>query len=243
MGSYSRIAGVALPFAVLTAGALAFLQLRPPKAADRTAQAFEGIYRDRTWGANEQGAGTSGFGSTLDSTRLFRAFLQDFLADHHIHSVVDAGCGDWEFTHAIDWAGIDYKGYDIVESVIAADKAKYEAPNIHFFTANVVTTDLPAADLLLVKHVLQHLSNAEVAQVLAQMPKYEHVLLVDSVGAITLSGDNKDITAGQFRLFDPTRPPFSVPGVKLLTYFDGGNMQQVVYLGRHVNARIVSPTP
>lgn len=243
MPSYSRIAGIVLPFALLSSAGLAFLQLRPPRATDRTAQVFEGIYREHAWGTNGQGAGTSGYGSTLYATRLYRAFLQQFLAEHHIHSVVDAGCGDWEFAHAIDWTGIDYKGYDIVESVIAADNATYAAPNVHFFTANVATTDLPAADLLIVKHVLQHLSNAEVAQVLAQLPKYKHALLVDSVDPATLTGDNQDITAGQFRTLDPTRRPFSVPGVKLLTYYDGGNMQQVVYVARDFNARTATPTP
>ena len=35
---------------------------------------------------------------------------QQFLKDNAIRSVVDAGCGDWEFSQAIDWTGIDYKG-------------------------------------------------------------------------------------------------------------------------------------
>jgi hypothetical protein len=47
---------------------------------------------------------------------------------------------------------------------------------------------------------------------------------------VSLSGKNPDIAPGQFRNFDPTRPPFSVRGAKLLTYWDGANMQQVVYV-------------
>jgi len=230
MNRYNRIAGFLMPLAVAAAALLLVMYMRRPHGIDRTAKAFEKVYKDKLWGTNANGKGYSGYGSTAQATVLWRTFLQQFMKENNIKSVVDAGCGDWESTNDTDWTGIDYKGYDIVDSVIQADKAKYEKPNIHFFTGNVVTTDLPAADLLIVKHVLQHLSNAEVAQLLTQVPKYKHVLLVDSVNNITLTGDNKDISAGDFREMDPTKPPFEVPGDKPLTYYDGGNMQQIVHV-------------
>src|SRR5689334_20558292 len=79
-----------------------------------TRDVFTGIYGRGTWGTNDAGVGTSGAGSTLQATAVYRAFLQQFLKDHAIRSVVDAGCGDWEFSQAIDWTGIDYRGFDIV---------------------------------------------------------------------------------------------------------------------------------
>ena len=232
MNRYNRIAGVLFPLCALAIAVMLVMYVRRPhghKKHDSTQQAFEKVYKDKLWGTNAQGKGYSGYGSTAQATLLWRTFLQQFMKENNIKSVVDAGCGDWESTAATDWTGIDYKGYDIVDSVIQQDKAKYEKDNIHFFTANVVTTDLPAADLLIVKHVLQHLSNAEVSQLLTQLPKYKHVLLVDSVDEKTLTGENKDISAGDFRNLDPTKPPFEVPGDKPLTFYDGGNMQQVVH--------------
>ncbi len=193
-------------------------------------QVFDDIYARSRWGTNGGDAGTSGFGSTLASTVMYRTFLEHFMKELGIKSVVDAGCGDWEFSQAIDWSGIDYKGYDIVASVIESDRARFGKPNIQFFAANIVDADLPPADLLIVKHVLQHLPNAAVTKFLAQLPKYKHVLIVDSVNAGTLSGKNTDIAAGGFRELDVTRPPFDVRGVKVLTYWDGGNMQQVLYV-------------
>jgi SAM-dependent methyltransferase len=193
---------------------------------------FAGVYARARWGMNGGDAGTSGYGSTLAATQIYRTFLQRFLRDADVHSVVDAGCGDWEFSQALDWKGIDYKGYDIVPAVIEHDKARYGRPNIQFFVANVVDADLPPADLLIVKHVLQHLPDADVLKFLTQLPKYKHVLLVDSVSAATLSAKNRDVPAGGFRELDVTKPPFAVKGAKLLTYWDGGNMQQVVYVSR-----------
>jgi 2-polyprenyl-3-methyl-5-hydroxy-6-metoxy-1,4-benzoquinol methylase len=199
-------------------------------ANDPMAHAFEDIYKNATWSKKGADGGTSGFGSTLHATAIYRAFLAQFMKDADVHSVVDAGCGDWEFSQAIDWKGIDYKGFDIVKSVIDADTKAFARPGIQFFAANIVETELPPADLLIVKHVLQHLPTAAVHRFLRQLPKYKHVLIMSSVNDRTLTGKNDDIEPGGFRTLDITRAPFNVPAAKMLTYWDGGNMQQVVHV-------------
>lgn len=200
--------------------------------AEKTTKAFGDIYAKATWGTNEGGVGHSGTGSTDKSTAVYRLVLQQFLADHKITSVVDAGCGDWEFSHLIDWTGIDYKGFDIVEKVVAQDKQRYEKPNIHFFHGNIVEDDLPPADLLISKHVLQHLPHADVKKFLdKQLRKYKHVLLTNGVDGYTLTSTNRvDIEPGGYRELDVTQPPFSVPGLKVVTYWDGFHMSQVVHI-------------
>jgi SAM-dependent methyltransferase len=202
-----------------------------PQHDGTTAQAFEAIYRDATWGKNAEQKGNSGTGSTMHATVTYRAYLQQFLADNQIKSVVDAGCGDWEFSQSIDWSGIDYKGYDIVESVVAEDNKKYARPGVAFFVGNIVDDELPPADLLISKHVLQHLPDADVKKFLRQLPKYRHVLLINGVDARTMSASHeKDIAPGGYRALDPTRPPFDVRGTKVLTYWDGHHMHQIVHI-------------
>jgi len=197
----------------------------------QTKMAFEAIYRNGVWGVDANGRGSSGSATALASQQ-FSSFLKYLLKSANIKSVVDAGCGDWGFNYS-DWTGIDYKGYDIVAEVIDRNK-RHEKPNVHFFVANIVDYDLPPADLLICKHVLQHLPNADVAKFLAkQIPKYRHVVIVNSVDQVTFTADNRDIKPGDFRPLDITKPPFSVHGVKLLTYFDDPYMQQVVYLSGH----------
>ncbi len=195
------------------------------------AAAFDDVYKTGHWGRNATGEGTSGGGSSQKSTAPYRAFLQQFMQDNGVTSVVDAGCGDWNFSQLIDWTGIDYKGYDIVGSVIEQDKQKFAKPNIQFFQADIVETDLPPADLLISKHVLQHLPNADVKKFLArQLPRYKYVLLTDGVDRRTFTAPNVDIPAGSYRPLDPTQPPFDIPGIKALTYWDGSWMHQVVYI-------------
>ncbi|MBS2019415.1 MAG: class I SAM-dependent methyltransferase [Deltaproteobacteria bacterium] len=200
--------------------------------AAETKVAFENVYKNATWGTNDAGVGNSGTGSTLDATLLYRTFLQQFIRNNEIRSVVDAGCGDWEFSSAIDWTGIDYKGYDIASQVIAHDKKTYAKPNIQFFEADIVEQDLPKADLLVSKHVLQHLPNASVKKFLDRhVGRYKHILITSGVDHESFVGGNGDIAPGLYRTLDPTAPPFNVPGLKILTYTDGYHMHQVVHIG------------
>jgi SAM-dependent methyltransferase len=195
-----------------------------------TREVFEAIYRQAVWGKGAARAGGSGPGSRLGATQPYRMLLQQALKANQIRSVVDAGCGDWEFSQTIDWSGIEYKGFDIVEFVIAQNNEKHAGPNIQFFAGNIVELDLPPADLLICKHVLQHLPTRDVQQFLFQAHKYKHVLLTNSVDPKTLSAPNADIAAGGYRTLDPTAPPFHLEGVKLMTYWDGFHMQQIVYV-------------
>jgi SAM-dependent methyltransferase len=195
--------------------------------------AFESIYDNGVWAKDAEGRGTSG-PVTEFGTKLFRTLIEDFLKGTKSKSVVDAGCGDWQLARSIDWTGIDYRGFDIVADVIDRNKQRFEKPNVHFFVANVVDDDLPPADLLLCSWVLQHLSNADVARFLAkQLPKYRHVIIANSVDPSALTAANRDIKAGDFRFLDVTKPPFSLPGAKVLTYLEPPHMQQIVYLKGH----------
>jgi SAM-dependent methyltransferase len=220
---------------IMLAAALAVLLYRdfrePPESADRRNE-FELIYSKGLWATDVLGKGTSGDGSTLGATRVYRTYLQDFLAKQRIRSVVDAGCGDWEFSQAIDWTGIDYVGLDIVPYVIAANQRRFGAANIRFAVADIVRDELPPADLLLVKDVLQHLSNADIARFLAQLPRYRHVVLVNDVLPDTLSAEPADIPTGRYRPLDLTKAPYSLPGAKVLTWHYGGVTKLVVYLKR-----------
>ncbi len=218
-------------------------QTTPPSPAagepkQPTHHVFERIYRHAIWGANSDGAGRSGSGSTLHSTLIYRTFLQQFLKDFAIRSVVDAGCGDWESTQALDWSGIDYKGYDIVEAVIAQNRVRFAKPNVQFFVANFVDTELPPADLLICKHVLQHLPTKDVQRFLSQTTKHEHVLLTNGVDPKTLSAENIDIAIGNYRRLDPTTAPFNIVAEKCLTYQDHVATHQVVHVRKSPNVPV-----
>ena len=171
---------------------------------------FNRIYAEGTWGKDVAGKGTSGTGSTLEITREYRAYVEDFMKKHSVKSVVDAGCGDWSFSSAMDWGDASYLGVDIASDVIVAVRNKHEKGRIKFQVGDI-TDELPAAELLISKDVLQHLSNELVHKFIRnnlRKGKYKWVILTNTRGS-----ENRDVATGGYRAIDLAAPPFEVRGL------------------------------
>jgi SAM-dependent methyltransferase len=171
---------------------------------------FNRIYAEGTWGKDVAGKGTSGTGSTLEITREYRVYVEDFMKKHSVTSVVDAGCGDWSFSSTMDWGDASYLGVDIASDVIAAVRNKYEKGRITFQVGDI-TDELPAAELLISKDVLQHLSNELVHKFIRnnlRKGKYKWVILTNDRGS-----ENRDVASGGYRAIDLAAPPFEVRGL------------------------------
>jgi SAM-dependent methyltransferase len=171
---------------------------------------FNRIYAEARWGKDVTGKGTSGSGSTLEITQEYRAYVEDFMKKHAVKSVVDAGCGDWSFSSAMDWGDASYLGVDIASDVIEAVRKKHEKGKIKFEVGDI-TEDLPAADLLIVKDVLHHLSNELIHKFIKnnlRKGKYKWVILTND-----RSSENRDIWTGDYRGIDLAAPPFEVKGL------------------------------
>jgi SAM-dependent methyltransferase len=199
-------------------------------AESSSEEVFTHIYDKGVWGLNAQGEGTSGGGSTASMTESYRIFLQQFLKDYAIQSVVDLGCGDWEFSQFIDWNGITYTGYDVVKSVIERNQKKFQQPSISFVHADILQALLPEADLLICKDVLQHLTNEDVALFIQKLSQFKYCLITNDVDPTTKSSSNPEILKGQYRYLDLTQHPFYVDGVKIFTYYAGPWMKQVLLI-------------
>ena len=199
-----------VPVAAGLAAVLLFFAVHVLDRQSPLTQTFNRIYNEGVWGRDVAGKGTSGTGSTPEITREYRAYLQDFIKTHHVKSIVDAGCGDWSFSSTIDWAGARYLGVDIASDVIEAVRKKHENANITFRVGDI-TEELPAADLLISKDVLQHLSNALVQKFVKnnlKRGKYKWVLLTNDRGR-----GNADTVPGGYRAIDLAAPPFDVKGL------------------------------
>lgn len=194
--------------------------------------AFTKVYKEGTWGKNEKGEGTSGSGARPENSLEYIAFLQRFLKLNKIQSVIDIGCGDWGVSRCIDFRGIRYTGFDVVKSVIEKNKIAFLSPTVSFVCADITKVELPSADLLVCKDVMQHLTNDDVFAILKQLPKFKHCLITNDVFYLTLTSDNTDIRRGDYRNIDLTKPPFNVNGQKVLTYQSGpiGIVKQVLYI-------------
>ena len=171
---------------------------------------FNRIYAEGTWGKDVAGKGTSGTGSTVEITREYRVYVEHFMKKHSVKSVVDAGCGDWSFSSTMDWGDASYLGVDIASDVIAAVRNKHEKGRIKFQVGDI-TDELPAAELLISKDVLQHLSNELVHKFIRnnlRKGKYKWVILTNDRGS-----ENRDVASGGYRAIDLAAPPFEVRGL------------------------------
>src|SRR5687767_865601 len=197
----------------IAAGLIAALMLVAIVAVNRQTSlthTFNRIYTEGIWGRDATGKGTSGSGSTIEVTREYRSYVEDFIKKHGVKSVVDAGCGDWSFSSAMDWADASYLGVDIASDVIAAVRKKHEKGRITFQVGDI-TEELPAADLLISKDVLQHLSNELVHKFITnnlRKGKYKWVILTNDRGS-----ENRDVASGGYRAIDLAAPPFEVTGL------------------------------
>lgn len=164
-------------------------------------KAFSDIYDSNAWGRG------SGVGSEPQHTVEYVALLRRFLVEHRITSVVDFGCGDWQFSRLIDWSGVEYDGFDVVAGVIAENTSRFAAANVRFHTIGDGTR-LPTADLLICKDVLQHLPNADIRHDLAIFKRlYPHMLITNDI--FPEAGANSDIDPGQWRPLKLDQPPFN----------------------------------
>jgi SAM-dependent methyltransferase len=217
-----------VPAVVGLVAALLFFAIYAVDRQSPLSQTFNRIYSEGVWGRNVAGAGTSGTGSTLEITREYRGYLQEFIRKHHITSIVDAGCGDWSFSSTIDWADASYLGVDIASDVIEAVRGKHEKGKITFRVGDI-TEELPAADLLISKDVLQHLPNELVHKFIRnnlKKGKYKWVLLTNDRG----KNGNGDTVPGGYRAIDLAAPPFEVKGLVDLPIRFGNEVTKVTSL-------------
>lgn len=177
---------------------------------DQPTAVFSEIYDTGMWG------GGSGGGSALTrSVAMYTGFLEAFIRQKNVRSVVDVGCGDWQFSRYLNLDGVDYLGLDAAQSVVEANAAVYGRPGVRFECVDA-TRGIPQCDLVISKDVLQHLSNNTVEAILASISTNSRHAIVTN----DYSPENVDCSNGDTRPLDITRPPFSIPARAMMA-FDG----------------------
>ncbi len=150
----------------------------------------------------QPGGTGSGIGSSPSYTEGYRAFLEAFMRDHAIESVLDLGCGDWQFSQLVDWGSRWYVGVDEVASLVKRLEKEHGSPFRHFVTKPTIRT----FDLVICKDVMIHLPNAEVVKLLAKLARHKHLLLVNDIAPLP----NADCLRGHYRPLDVTAEPFNL---------------------------------
>jgi len=191
--------------------------------ADKTAaETFSEIYERNAWGG-EQGEFYSGDGSTQKYADAYAETVRKFIAENKIERVVDLGCGDFRVAAKFVSGNFHYTGCDVVFSLIKHLNETRKNETTEFRCVNIVEDELPDGDLCLTRQVLQHLSNAEIVQVLENTQKFKHLIITEHYPNPDKEFvPNLDIPHGPTvrARFDSAvvldKPPFNLKNVKLL---------------------------
>jgi trans-aconitate methyltransferase len=146
--------------------------------------------------------------------------------------VIDIGCGDFSVGELLLPAVGRYRGFDISRVIIEANRRRFaDVRKASFDVFDITSDDLPETELLLVRQVFQHLTNAQVEQALCRIEaaRPRRVLITEHVcrpgSGVEMNRDlpsHSVITRVSARSgIDIGRPPFDRPR-KVLALLEPG---------------------
>jgi SAM-dependent methyltransferase len=170
---------------------------------------FQDIYKYNLWGRDDRSPFYSGVGSRGDAARTYVEQIAPLIEAHaaalgRAPVVVDLGCGDFQIGAALTQRlpGITYIGCDIVPELIAHNTRTHASERVSFRQLDMVVDALPAGDICLVRQVLQHLSNREIADILGRMGGYGLIYVTEGHPVERTGPVNPDKAAGANVRFD-----------------------------------------
>ncbi len=171
--------------------------MKTPKTPWPTKAAMQQVYKMNLWGSNASEF-YSGEGS--HNPELVNPYIEaivSFLKTLNTPiSVCDLGCGDFNIGSKLFKYTSKYFAIDIVPELIDHNKSNFKANNLSFSSLDIAKDDLPPADCALIRQVLQHLSNAEVQNILNKLQAYKYVIITEHIPTFDFI-PNLDIISGQ----------------------------------------------
>ncbi len=171
--------------------------IKPQKKPWTTKDAMTQIYEMNLWGGKEFDF-YSGIGS--HEPKIINPYLDvliTFLNAHNKSLVVcDLGCGDFNIGKHLTTYSKKYIAVDIVENLINRNKTLYKEDNLTFYCLDIAKEALPPGDCIILRQVLQHLSNKEIEKVTKKIAVYKYIILTEHIPLGNFT-PNKDIISGQ----------------------------------------------
>jgi SAM-dependent methyltransferase len=167
---------------------------------------FADIYTRWAWGSGES---VSGPGSGLERTSAFRTELAALLRRLNAKTLLDAGCGDFNWMKETDRDLEHYIGIDVVPALIAENQRKYASLTRTFLERNIAQDELPKADVILCRDCIVHFSFDDIAATLRNFKQSGSSYLLTTTFIEWPS--NADIPTGGWRQLNLEKAPFNFP--------------------------------
>jgi len=223
---------------------------RPPTIAERRfaeaadelreltlAERFTRMHETNLWAGTES---RSGVGPGLTATARLRAELRGILRQLGVRRLLAGPCGDFHWMSRVDLPGIDYVGGDIVEAIVAENRTRYGGDRRQFVHVDLTVGPLPAADAVLCRDCLVHLSFANIARAFRAVRESGARYLVTTT--FLEQPDNVDIADGDWRPLNLERAPFGLPS-PLAVLVEGCEEEGGAYADKALGAWLVADLP
>lgn len=179
------------------------LGLRRPAAAQSV---FERFFRENEARAQES---LSGPGSTLAQTSELRQRLPLLLQHIGAKSLLDAGCGDFNWMQHVN-LGVDrYIGVDIIPNLIMNNRRRFGKSTRIFEVRDIMCEHLPRSDVILCRDCLVHFSITDIQRTLRNFQRCGALyILTTSFPRVRRNTDNE---TGDWRPINLEQAPFHFP--------------------------------
>jgi len=155
------------------------------------------IYEMNLWGGNQfdfySGIGSHDAKIIDPYLKVIIAFLESY---NRSLIVCDLGCGDFNIGKHLTKYSKKYIAIDVVENLTKRNKNLYKDHNLEFYCLDIINDKLPSGDCIILRQVLQHLSNKDIEEVIKKMTIYKYIILTEHIPLGNFVS-NKDIISGQ----------------------------------------------
>lgn len=184
---------------------------------------FDKIYKRGGW--SNKGSGP---GSDPNVYKEYASVVSNIIKfTPNIKTILDVGCGDFKIMTSVDMSNKEYVGIDVSQTIINENNKLYSKENIKFLNLDVTSDEIPEADIIIIKDVLQHLPNDMVKNILNLVKtKCKYALITNDYTDKNL---NNDIEIGKWRKINVLISPYDMNGVTVFN--DKGKQTSLSFFG------------
>ena len=168
---------------------------------------FSDIYYRRAWGMDCESV--SGPGSSVERTAVFRDGLAALFKEFRLRSLLDAGCGDFNWMRRLSTDLEQYIGVDVVPEIVSENQRQYGNSSTTFLNADITRDQLKRADVILSRDCLIHLSFNDIFAALHNFKQSGSTYLLTNTFISTEK--NTDVPSGDWHRLNLQLPPFNFP--------------------------------
>ena len=155
------------------------------------------IYEQHLWGGKNYDfySGEGSHNSNIISPYI-KAITSFFNSQDNALTVCDLGCGDFNIGKHLFKYTKKYIAIDIVDDLINRNKTKFIEDHLEFHCLDIAKDKLPNADCVILRQVLQHLSNSEIESIVKKLKDFKLIILTEHLPTEIFT-PNLDIISGQ----------------------------------------------